>query len=112
MTSDSMRDNPNLIAVPVIVSFNTRGEVLPLYFKFKQETVKILSCTQIDQSIGSLRYKCQYEFNEAARYVELYYNEHIRTWFIDTKNIHTKKGIHSDSFFHGIIMRMYNFLKM
>ena len=28
------------------------------------------------------------------------------------KNIHTKKGIHSDSFFHGIIMRMYNFLKM
>lgn len=56
MTSDSMRDNPNLIAVPVIVSFNTRGEVLPLYFKFKQETVKILSCTQIDQSIGSLRY--------------------------------------------------------
>ena len=85
MTSDSMRDNPNLIAVPVIVSFNTRGEVLPLYFKFKQETVKILSCTQIDQSIGSLRYKCQYESNEAARYVELYYNEHIRTWFIDTK---------------------------
>lgn len=78
MTSDSMRDNPNLIAVPVIVSFNTRGEVLPLYFKFKQETVKILSCTQIDQSIGSLRYKCQYEFNGAARYVELYYNEHIQ----------------------------------
>ena len=76
MTSDSMRDNPNLIAVPVIVSFNTRGEVLPLYFKFKQETVKILSCTQINQSIGSLRYKCQYEFNGAARYVELYYNEH------------------------------------
>ena len=74
MTSDSMRDNPNLIAVPVIVSFNTRGEVLPLYFKFKQETVKILSCTQINQSIGSLRYKCQYEFNGAARYVELYYN--------------------------------------
>ena len=85
MTSDSMRDNPNLIAVPVIVSFNTRGEVLPLYFKFKQETVKILSSTQIDQSIGSLRYKCQYEFNGAARYVELYYNEHIRTWFIDTQ---------------------------
>ena len=28
MTSDSMRDNPNLIAVPVIVSFNTRGEAV------------------------------------------------------------------------------------
>lgn len=34
MTSDSMRDNPNLIAVPVIVSFNTRGEVLPLYVNY------------------------------------------------------------------------------
>ena len=80
-----MRVNLNLIADPVIVSLNTRVEVLPLYFKSKHETVKILSCTQINQSIGSLRYKCQYEFNGAARYVELYYNEHLRTWFIDTK---------------------------
>lgn len=85
MTSDSMRRQPKSYSSSSYCVFNTRGEVLPLYFKFKQETVKILSCTQIDQSIGSLRYKCQYEFNEAARYVELYYNEHIRTWFIDTK---------------------------
>lgn len=110
MTSDSMRDNPNLIAVPVIVSFNTRGEVLPLYFKFKQETVKILSCTQIDQSIGGINVNMNLmKQPDMWNYITM----NIFGLGLSTqKNIHTKKGIHSDSFFHGIIMRMYNFLKM
>ena len=112
MTSDSMRDNPNLIAVPVIVSFNTRGEVLPLYFKFKQETVKFYLVHKLISRLAAYGINVNMNLMKQPDMWN-YITMNIFGLGLSTqKNIHTKKGIHSDSFFHGIIMRMYNFLKM
>lgn len=75
--------NSNEHKIQVIASFNTNQDIKPLYFKFVEKTITVLSCT-CEKSHVSYRFKCQVESDGYTRYVTLCYYIKLCIWTLIT----------------------------
>ena len=81
-TSSYSTFNPACMSlVPVIASYNTAGEIRPLYVRIEDISYKIVSCKFIS-SVALLRFKCQIIDNNILRPLELTYHPKEFIWTI------------------------------
>ncbi|MCI8669244.1 MAG: hypothetical protein HFI34_06975 [Lachnospiraceae bacterium] len=75
--------NSNEHKIQVIASFNTNQEIKPLYFKYNEKTITVLSCT-CEKSNISYVFKCLVESEGYTRYVRLCYYIKLCLWTLIT----------------------------
>lgn len=71
--------NSNEHKIQVIASFNTNQDIKPLYFRFDEKTITVLSCT-CEKSHVSYTFKCFAKSEGYARYVTLRYYIKLCIW--------------------------------
>ena len=80
--SHSLKDLPNLQIVSVIVSFDTDGNMQPLYVRIGEESYKILYCRHKPTIPGNCLFQCKIMDNDTLKDLELTYRESARMWSI------------------------------
>lgn len=83
--SDTLDVSKNT-AIPVICSYNSKGECKPLCFRYTYEngdsekvTIDRIEYSKPNSCFGTI-YRCIVTINNAQRYVSLYYHDKTHTW--------------------------------
>lgn len=83
MLSEALRTITHMHCVPVIASFSSNGEMIPLYTVINSVQFKIESSRQEDQHDGLnwITFRCRIIDNDVHKKMKLFYciNEHA--WF-------------------------------
>lgn len=69
--------------IQVIASFNTNQDIKPLYFKYNEKTISVISYT-CEKSHVSYRFKCQVDMEGYTRSVTLCYYIKLCIWTLVT----------------------------
>lgn len=80
--SHGLRDSKYLQIVSVIASFDTLGNMKPLYVRIREESFKIVSCRLKPTVISITTFQCQILDNDVLKPLELTYHYQERMWSI------------------------------
>lgn len=79
VSTDSI--SPDMNVIPVIASFDTAGDILPLYLAVDNEQYKILSVTPVPSLILSV-FKCKVDVCGYIKHITLTFHAKERVWTI------------------------------
>lgn len=82
--SFDMDVEPNYI-VPVIASFNSKGDVQPLYFQYDDKTIKIESVHWCEKKYNVLHYECTAALDGYLTEVNLTFYPSDSRWVMNTR---------------------------
>lgn len=68
------------VIIPVIASFNKKGDMLPIYFSAEGIRLKIDNVKWSEQKTWGTRYRCEITVQERLETVDLYYYTTTRLW--------------------------------
>ena len=72
----------NMIPVPVIASFSTKGKIMPLYFRYKEcGSIPVTMKTYI-KYITCYKFTCECEIDDRIQEVCLIYYWNESKWFL------------------------------
>ncbi len=71
--------NCNENKIQVIASFNKNQDIKPLYFKYNEKTITILSCT-CEKSHSIYSFKCRVESEGYTKFVNIRYYIKLCVW--------------------------------
>lgn len=75
--------NPNLIPVPVIASFNAEGELRPLYFSVEGLRLKVDNIRFTDKRMCDIiEFRCEVTFIDRVQSVTLRYHKRQGRWMM------------------------------
>jgi len=80
--TNGLKDCCHLQIVSVIVSFDTSGNLLPLYVRIGEESYKILYCRHKPTCLGNCLFQCKISDDGIIKDFELTYHERERMWSI------------------------------
>ena len=81
--SHGLHDCTHLTPVSVISSFDSHGNILPLYVRIDGENVKIdTACLSSDSNQRILHFNCEATDGEIVRPIKLWYHINDMTWSI------------------------------
>lgn len=84
MNSKWLHDNKRIRLVPVIASFDTDGNIVPLYIRFGEESLKVYNSVMSDSSTYKLFvFHCQVMDGEIVKPVRLTYFLEDNVWAVD-----------------------------
>lgn len=73
--------NSNLICVPVIATFNSAGEIRPLYFSLEGLRLKIDNIKFVDRSRSEvIVFRCEVTFSDRVQQITLHYHKRDAIW--------------------------------
>lgn len=76
--------NPELIPVPVIASFNKRGDMIPLYFSYEGLRLKVDNIKWKDsQMILQEKFCCEVTLMDRVQEVILHYHRKYDIWTME-----------------------------
>lgn len=70
----------NEIVIPVIASFNIKGDILPLYFQYDNRTVSLSSVRIVSKIHACIVYDCMAELEGYSRNVKITYRSQLHIW--------------------------------
>ena len=74
-------NNPNLVTVPVIASFNTEGNMIPIYFSVEGIKIKIDKIIWNKENLAwGSQYRCRICVCDVLEEIELMYFKHKNMW--------------------------------
>lgn len=77
---------PRTVPVPVIVSFDSKGEMVPLYFRYNNLKLKIDNVKAKYKGMGRLeKFDCEITLTDRIQIVELYYFSPKHSWGLKFK---------------------------
>lgn len=79
---NQMSNQPNIIPVPVIASFDTEGRVMPLYFRYKEHgSIPVTMKSQV-KYITYVQFSCECEIDNRIYQVYLIYEWREQKWYV------------------------------
>ena len=79
-----LANNPNIVPVPVIASFNNKGEVIPLYFSVEGLRLKVDHLVYTDKKVRDVTiYRCEVTFSDRVQQVTLNYHKRAGIWTLN-----------------------------
>mgnify|MGYP000079107816 FL=1 len=83
MLSEALRTITHMHCVPVIASFSSNGEMIPLYTVINSVRFKIESSRQEEQRNGQnwITFRCRIIDNDIRKEMELFYCVNEHAWF-------------------------------
>lgn len=76
--------NPNIVPVPVIASFDTKGGIIPLYIRYEGLKLKVDHIKWFsDRMEFMLKYCCEITLQDRVQEVILYYHKKMETWTME-----------------------------
>lgn len=86
MREENFMGNSSQIPVPVIASFNTNGDVVPLYFSTEGFRIKIekVRWKETGKEWGS-RFRCEVIVDDVVEEVDLYFYRNRNVWTLRRK---------------------------
>lgn len=92
MLSEALRSATHMRCVPVIASFSTNGEILPLYLKINSTQLKIVSCVMEKQDKENvwgtnvwIVFRCVVIDNNTQKQIQLSYQINEHAWFVPSE---------------------------
>lgn len=77
-----MSNQPNIIPVPVIASFDTEGRVMPLYFRYKEHgSIPVTMKSQV-KYITYVQFSCECEIDDRICQIYLIYEWREQKWYV------------------------------
>lgn len=80
--STELRDCGHLQLVSVIASFDTDGNIRPLYVRIGEESYKIPSCRLSPCDVFVKTFQCRIVDGNQTKFLQLTYHEHENIWTI------------------------------
>lgn len=79
-----LANNPNIVPVPVIASFNNKGEMIPLYFSVEGLRLKIDHLLYSDKKTTDMTtYRCEVTFSDRVQQITLNYHKNAGIWTLN-----------------------------
>ena len=78
-----LANNPNIVPVPVIASFNNKGEVIPLYFSVEGLRLKIDHLLYADKKSDVITFRCEVTFSDRVQQIMLNYHKNAGIWTLN-----------------------------
>lgn len=76
--------NPNVIPVPVIASFDTKGRIVPLFIRYEGLKLKVDHLKWTDDRMAfALKYCCEITLQDRVQGVILYYHKRLDMWVME-----------------------------
>lgn len=81
-------NNPNLLPVPVVATFNKEGKMIPLYFAVEGIRIKVdhVRWTKSMPLLGEL-FGCEVTVTDAVQQVELCWHKNYNIWTLKRDSI-------------------------
>lgn len=79
-----LANNPNIVPVPVIASFNNKGEMIPLYFSVEGLRIKIDHLLYAEKkAMDKIVYRCEVTFSDRVQQITLNYHKCAGIWTLN-----------------------------
>ncbi|MBQ8823379.1 MAG: hypothetical protein IJZ82_12110 [Lachnospiraceae bacterium] len=79
-----LANNPNIVPVPVIASFNNKGEVIPLYFSVEGLRLRIDHLLYSNKkTLDVTSYRCEVTFSDRVQQITLNYHKNVGIWTLN-----------------------------
>ena len=82
ITSYNIKDCAHLRLVPVIISFDTSGQIKPLYIRINDESFKVYKSVVIEKFHNQTTFLCEVADGEYIKEVKLTYFANESLWAI------------------------------
>ena len=83
--SHSLSDTPGREVIPTIASFDTKGNMQPLYIRINDLEYKILSCFTKNKNNSYIEFECQIQDYDRLKRICLCYSFFEHVWFLDKR---------------------------
>jgi len=80
LISYGLQDCPHLKPVSVISSFDAKGNILPLYVRLEEESLKIYNAYQLASTMRVLNFNCEVMDGDKVKPLKLSYHIADLTW--------------------------------
>ena len=82
IVSHGLKESPRLQVVPVIASFDSDGNVKPLYVRIGEESLKVFSAIVKSSTAEIMTFRCQVVDGDTLKPLELSYHSRESLWAI------------------------------
>lgn len=80
IVSHGLHDCRHLKLVSVIASFNSDGNIIPLYVRIGTESLKIYNAYQSESTFQLMNFKCEVMDNDTVKPIKLTYHLNDHKW--------------------------------